>query len=94
MQNFAHARHCRVNPQQTEHEILSALSACVRLSQAGCNILAAHVHGGLPGVIVDRRPDIPGLTPGSLYADSSGAYYIARLGNVGVSWTEARRARS
>jgi hypothetical protein len=61
MQNFAHARHCRVNPQQTEHEILSALSACVRLSQAGCNIL---------GVIVDRRPDIPGLTPGSLRARS------------------------
>lgn len=94
MQNMAHARQCRTNPQQTEHEILSALSACVRLSQAGCRILCAHVHDGLPGVIVDRRPDIPGLTPGSLYADWSGAYYQARLGTVGVSWTEPRRARA
>lgn len=89
------ARPCHIDHYahvQVKHDVLSALGACVRLSQAGCRILSVHIHNDLPGVVVDRRPNLPDLTPGRLFADFSGAYYQARLGNVGVAWTEARRA--
>jgi hypothetical protein len=88
---LARTRYDQIPHTQTEHAVLSALSACVRLSQAGCRILSAHVSGGLPGVLVDRRPDLPDLIPGCLFVDFSGGYYRARLGNIGVTWTEARR---
>jgi len=67
------------------------LAVCRRLAAAGCQVEAAHSHGGEGVVVVDRRPALDALTACSMRADRRGHHYRARLDGVVVVWQEGRR---
>jgi hypothetical protein len=69
---------------------LEAMSVCVLLSKTGCTLLGAHAHSGIPAVIVDSRPRVPGLRDVmSLASNHCGQQsYAGRIGNVQVLWDE------
>lgn len=76
---------------QDDIAILETTAACVRLRESGVEILGAHVHGGMPVIVVDRRPPIEGLVPGCLRCDRDGTDYHACLDGVRVAWHEPPR---
>ena len=73
---------------QLELDMLNALSACAKLSRAGCTLLSAHIHAGLPVIVVDRRPALSDLQPRGLRSDRRGADYHAELHGIKVAWHE------
>lgn len=89
----AQIRPDRLSHAQLELDLINALAACVRLSKAGCILRSAHIHDGIPVVVVDRRPPLRDLAAGCLRADATGADYHANLDGVRVAWHEPPRVR-
>ena len=86
----------QIAPRGMARQLLSAetVEVCRLLEQSGCRIVSAHAHGQIGVVVVDRRPSVPGLTPGCCRCDASGRAYRASVGAVAVRWTEPPRRTS